>query len=292
MNIRKTKDLLMKNSIFGIAGFNIIIVFLIFFFVFTNSIKFFTHFPIGDFFLGREWISLSDKYGLLPLFIGSFWVTLVALGISVPLSLITAIYIAEYATPKTRERLKVLIETMAALPSVVLGYIGLYVLSNPIKEFFGLNTGLTALTGGVLLAFMSIPTMVSISDDSIRALDKSYEEASLALGANKLETIIKIILPAAFPGIFAGIMLGFGRIIGETMTVLMVTGNAPILNSGILSPVRTLTATIAAEMGEVVQGSTHYYSLFAVALVLFAISFATNTIADHFIHKSRKIMGK
>jgi phosphate transport system permease protein len=134
--------------------------------------------------------------------------------------------------------------------------------------------------------------MVSISDDSIRALDSSYKEASLALGANKLETIIKIVFPAAFPGIFAGIMLGFGRIIGETMTVLMVTGNAPILNAGILSPVRTLTATIAAEMGEVVQGSTHYYSLFAVALVLFAISFATNTIADHFIHKSRKMMGK
>jgi len=292
MNIRKTKDQFMKHSIFGIAGFNIIIVFLIFFFVFTNSMKFFGDFPIKDFFIGRQWISLSEKYGLLPLFMGSFWVTLVALGISVPLSLVTAIYIAEYAKPKIREGLKVLIETMAALPSVVLGYIGLYVLSNPIKEFFELNTGLTALTGGILLAFMSIPTMVSISDDAIRALDKSYKEASMALGANKLETIIKIILPAAFPGVFAGIMLGFGRIMGETMTVLMVTGNAPILNSGPLSPVRTLTATIAAEMGEVVQGSTHYYALFAVGLVLFTISFATNTIADHFIHKSRKIMGK
>lgn len=178
MNIRKTKDLFMKNSIFGIAGFNIIIVFSIFFFVFINSMKFFTDFPIKDFFMGREWISLSDKYGLLPLFMGSFWVTLVALVISVPLSLITAIYIAEYAKPKTREGLKVLIETMAALPSVVLGYIGLYVLSNPIKEIFGLNTGLTALTGGILLAFMSIPTMVSISDDSIRALDRSYKEGS------------------------------------------------------------------------------------------------------------------
>ena len=292
MNIRKTKDQFMKHSIFGIAGFNIIIVFFIFFFIFTNSMKFFKDFPMKDFFMGREWISLSEKYGLLPLFMGSFWVTVVALGISIPLSLVIAVYIAEYAKPKTREGLKVLIEIMGALPSVVLGYIGLYVLSNPIKEFFGLNTGLTSLTGGTLLAFMAIPGMVSISDDAIRALDRSYKEASMALGANKLETIIKVILPAAFPGIFAGIMLGFGRIIGETMTVLMVTGNASILKAGPLSPVRTLTATIAAEMGEVVQGSTHYYALFAIGLVLFAINFARNIIADHFMHKSRKITGK
>jgi phosphate transport system permease protein len=290
MFIRKAKDKFMKYSIFGVAGFNIIIVFLIFFFVFTNSMKFFHVFSIKDFFSGREWISLSGKYGLLPLLSGSFWVTIVALSISIPLSLITSIYIAEYAKPKVRDTIKILIETMAAIPSVVLGYLGLYFLSSPIKEFFGLNTGLTALTGGILLAFMSIPTMVSVSDDAIRALDSSYKEASLALGANKLETIIKIILPGAFPGIFAGIMLGFGRIIGETMTVLMVTGNAPMMKFTALTPVRTLTATIAAEMGEVVQGSTHYYSLFAIGLVLFAISFTTNTIADHFIHKSRKLM--
>ena len=199
---------------------------------------------------------------------------------------------SEYASKKTRDIFKLLIETMSALPSVVLGYIGLYVLSTLVKNIFNLNTGLTALTGGILLSFMAIPTMVSISDDAIRALDPSYKEASLAMGANKLETIVKIILPAAFPGIFAGIMLGFGRIIGETITVLMVTGNAPILGGGILSPVRTLTATIAAEMGEVVNGSTHYYILFAVGLVLFGISFVTNTIADYFINKSRKIMRK
>ena len=290
MNIRKIKDKFMKYSIFGVAGFNIIIVFLIFFFVFINSMKFFQIFPIREFLSGREWISLSEKYGLLPLLSGSFWVTTVALLISIPLSLITSVYLAEYAKPKVRDTIKILIETMAAIPSVVLGYLGLYFLSTPIKEFFGLNTGLTALTGGILLAFMSIPTMVSVSDDAIRALDSSYKEASLALGANKLETLIKVILPGAFPGIFAGFMLGFGRIIGETMTVLMVTGNAPIMRLSPLTPVRTLTATIAAEMGEVVQGSPHYYSLFAIGLILFVISFTTNTIADHFIHKSRKLM--
>ncbi len=292
MRLRKFKDEFMKGSIFGIAGFNIVLVFMIFFFVFLNSLNFFEKVSIKDFFLGREWISLSESYGLLPLLVGSFWVTGIAILIAAPLSIVTAVYISEYADPKIREGLKITIETMAALPSVVLGYIGLYVFSGPIKNIFNLSTGLTALTGGIILAFMAIPTMVSMADDSIRALDKSYKEASLSLGANKLETVVKVILPAAFPGIFAGIMLGFGRIIGETMAVLMVTGNAPILNAGPLSPVRTLTATIAAEMGEVVNGSTHYYALFAVGFVLFAISFITNTIGDHFIHKSRKIMGK
>lgn len=288
MDIRKFIDKTMKGTVVGIAGFNIVIVFLIFLFILTNSLKFFHEIPLKDFFLGREWISLSEIYGLMPLFTGSLWVTMVALVIAVPLSVITAVYISEYASPKKREGLKVLIETMSALPSVALGYIGLYVFSEPIKKFFHLDTGLTALTGGIMLAFMAIPTIVSMADDAIRALDKSYKEASLALGANKLETIVKVILPAAFPGIFAGIMLGFGRIIGETMTVLMVTGNSPNLSASLLSPVRTMTATIAAEMGEVVQGSSHYYSLFAIGLVLFVISFITNTLGDYFIHKSRK----
>ena len=143
-----------------------------------------------------------------------------------------------------------------------------------------------------MLSFMAIPTIVSLSDDALNALDNSYREASLALGANKLETVFKGLLPAAFPGIFAGIMLGFGRIIGETMAVLMITGNAPIMATSPLSPVRTLTATIAAEMGEVVQGSQHYHALFAIGLVLFTISFLTNSIADKYIRKSRKLMGK
>ena len=288
MEIRKVIDKTMKGTIVGIAGFNIIIVFLIFLFILTNSMKFFSHIPFTDFFFGRDWVSLSEVFGLLPLLTGSLWVTLSALLIAVPLSIITAVYISEYASEKKRETLKILIETMSALPSVALGYIGLYVFSDPIKRLFDLNTGLTALTGGIMLAFMAIPTIVSISDDAIRALDKSYKEASLALGANKLETIIKVILPAAFPGIFAGIMLGFGRIIGETMTVLMVTGNSPNFRATLLSPVRTMTATIAAEMGEVVQGSEHYYALFAIGLVLFVISFITNTLGDYFIHKSRK----
>ena len=262
---------------------------LIFLFIVVNGLKFFSSYSVTDFFFGKKWISLSELYGLLPLLVGSFWVTIVALVIAVPVGILTAIYIAEYATPKVRTFLKIIIETMSAIPSVVLGVIGLYVLSGPIKNLFNLSSGLTALTGGIMLAFMALPTIVSIADDSLEALDKSYKEASLALGANQVETIFNVLLPAAFPGIFAGIMLGFGRIIGETLTVLMITGNSPILATTPLSAVRTLTATIAAEMGEVVQGSTHYYALFAIGIVLFIISFITNCIADKFIRKAREL---
>lgn len=291
-NLRKVKDSFMKgfNSIVGI--FNILIVILIFIFILINSLSFFEEYPLSKFFFGTEWISLSGKYGLLPLLVGSFWVTLVALCISVPVGIITTIYLSEFASKKTKKTIKIIIETMSALPSVVLGYLGLYVLSGFVKDSFHLPSGLNALTGGIMLSFMAIPTIVSLSDDALNALDNSYREASLALGANKLETVFKVLLPAAFPGIFAGIMLGFGRIIGETMAVLMITGNAPIMATSPLSPVRTLTATIAAEMGEVVQGSEHYHALFAIGLVLFAISFLTNSIADKYIRKSRKLMGK
>jgi phosphate transport system permease protein len=287
-SIRRFKDSSMKHILFGVGVSNIIIIFLIFLFIFSNGMKFFGHYSAKDFFFGTKWISLSEFYGLLPLLVGSFWVTLVALIISIPVGIFTAIYIAEYASPKMRTTFKIIIETMSAIPSVVLGFIGLYALSTIVKDLFNLNSGLTALTGGIMLAFMAIPTIVSIADDSLNALDKSYKEASLALGANKVETIFNVLLPAAFPGIFAGIMLGFGRIIGETLTVLMITGNSPILATSPLSPVRTLTATIAAEMGEVVQGSTHYFALFAIGIILFFISFITNSIADRFIQKSRK----
>ena len=287
--IRRIKDKGMKHLLFGIGVSNIIIIFLIFLFILLNGLKFFNSYSMTDFFFGTKWISLSELYGLLPLLTGSFWVTVVALIVAIPVGILTAIYIAEYASPKVKTFLKIVIETMSALPSVVLGVIGLYVLSTPIKNIFNLPSGLTALTGGIMLAFMALPTIVSIADDSLEALDKSYKEASLALGANRIETIFNVLLPAAFPGIFAGIMLGFGRIIGETLTVLMITGNSPILASSPLSPVRTLTATIAAEMGEVVQGSTHYHALFTIGIILFLISFITNCIADKFIRKARNI---
>ena len=291
-HVRKIKDSLMNKFHSMIGIFNILIVILIFTFIFLNSLAFFKNYPLSKFFIGTEWISLSEKYGILPLLVGSFWVTLIALAISIPISIIMTIYITEFADKRSKKILKIIIETMSALPSVVLGNLGLYILSGVVKNIFHLNSGLNALTGGIMLSFMAIPTIISLSDDALSSLDKSYREASLALGANRLETVFKILLPTAFPGIFAGIMLGFGRIIGETMAVLMITGNSPLIAASPLSPIRTLTATIAAEMGEVVQGSLHYHALFAIALVLFAISFFTNSIADKYIRKSRKLIGK
>ncbi|MGL5124195.1 MAG: phosphate ABC transporter permease subunit PstC [Fusobacteriaceae bacterium] len=289
---RKYIDTIFKYLHSFVGVFNIIIVILIFAFIFLNSINFFRAYPIRKFIFGNEWISLSGKFGVLPLLVGTFWITFIALIIAVPFGIVTSLFINEYATKKVRKYLKICVETMAAIPSVVLGFIGLSIFSIPIKKIFELNTGLTALTGGIMLAFMAIPTIVSFSDDALESLDKSYKEASFALGANRLETLIKILIPAAFPGIFAGIMLGFGRIVGETMAVLMITGNSPVMAKSPLSPVRALTATIASEMGEVVQGSTHYYALFAIGLVLFIISFATTSIADIYVRKSRKLMGK
>ncbi|MFK4784424.1 phosphate ABC transporter permease subunit PstC [Fusobacterium sp. MFO224] len=287
--IRKIKDLIMKKVLFGTGTMNIAIIFAMFLFIFLNGIKFFKEYSLKDFLFGTSWISLSGKFGILPLLVGTFWVTIIAVVISVPLGVLTAIYISEYAPKKIKSAMKIIIEVMSAIPSVVLGFIGLYILAGPIKNIFSLNSGLTALTGAIMLAFMAFPTIVSMTEDSLNALDASYKEASLALGATKAETIFNVLVPSAFPGILAGVMLGFGRIVGETLTVLMITGNAPILAKSPLVSVRTLTATIAAEMGEVVQGSAHYYSLFAIGIILFIISFITNTLAEYYVGKSRNL---
>lgn len=288
-NSRKFLDLSVRKFLLGTGLLNIVIIFTMFLFIFLNGMKFFGYSSVKDFVFGTKWISLSGFYGLVPLLVGSFWVTIIAIIIAVPLGILTAVYIFEYAPLKVKNAMKILIEVMSAIPSVVLGFIGLYVLSGPIKDLFGLNSGLTAFTGSIMLAFMALPTIVTMTEDALNALDPSYKEAALALGSTKVETIFNVLLPAAFPGIFAGIMLGFGRIIGETLTVLMVTGNAPILAKSPLSPVRTMTATIAAEMGEVVQGSDHYFALFAIGIVLFIISFITNTVADYYVTKARKL---
>lgn len=288
-NLRKFLDSSVKKFLLATGILNIVIIFLIFLFIFINGIEFFKYSKISDFLFGTKWISLSGIYGLIPLLVGSFWVTIVAILISVPLGILTAVYIFEYAPIKIKNNMKILIEVMSAIPSVVLGFIGLYVLSGPIKNIFNLNSGLTSFTGSIMLAFMALPTIVTMTEDALNSLDTSYKEASLALGATKIETIFNVLLPAAFPGIFAGVMLGFGRIIGETLTVLMVTGNAPIIANSPLSPVRTMTATIAAEMGEVVHGSEHYLALFAIGIILFLISFITNTVADYFVRKARNL---
>ena len=205
--------------------------------------------------------------------------------IAVPLGLASAIYVAEVAPPKLRDILKSGIELLAAFPSIVLGFIGIVTLAPFLKSVFHLSSGLTALAGSIMLAFMAMPTIVSIIEDAIVSVPKNYREGSLALGATHWQTIYRVVLPAASSGILAAVMLGIGRVIGETMAVLMITGNAAVLPTSILQPVRTLTATIAAEMGEAVSGSEHYYALFAIGIVLFIISFVINLLADLFLHR-------
>jgi len=269
----------------GIAS--IVFVLLIFIFLIKEGLALFSFTNPIAFLFGRNWYPISDppQFGILPLILGSLWVTFGAIVIAVPLGIAAAIYVAEVAPLWLRDILKSGIELLAAIPSIVLGFIGIVTLAPWLKHLFHLPSGLTALAGSIMLAFMAMPTIVSIIEDAIVSVPKSYREGSLALGATHWQTIYRVILPAASSGILAAIMLGIGRVIGETMAVLMITGNAAVMPTSILQPVRTLTATIAAEMGEAVSGSSHYYALFAIGIILFVISFIINLLADRFLHK-------
>ena len=247
-----------------------------------NSIRFFIDYSPVDFFSGLKWSPTRDKFGFVPLITGSMLVTFASIIIAVPLGLGAAIYIGELAPRFMREILKPIIEILATIPSVVIGFIGLKIIAPVIKNIFDLPIGLTALTGAIMLAFMSLPTIISISEDAINAVPDRLRHASLALGATKWETTIGVVIPTASSGLLAAVMLGLGRIVGETMTVLMLTGNSPRIVFSLLQPVRTITATIAAEMGETAQGGLHYSALFAIGLILFLITFAINYIGDTF----------
>ncbi len=287
--LKEFKKFLITKYIFLNGIISIVVLGLILTFLVYNSFKFFASYPIFDFLGGKQWDPTGEpeKFGLLPLMAGSALVSFGAIVIAIPLGIGTALYLGELAPRIVRETVKPIIEILASIPSVVIGFIGMTLLSGIIKDTFQLNTGLTALTGSIMLAFMSLPTIISISEDAINAVPSSYRFASTALGATKWQTAYKTVLPAASSGIVAATMLGLGRVIGETMTVLMVTGNSPRLIFSLLQPVRTITGTIAAEMGETVQGGIHYSALFAIGLMLFLITFFINYLADKFVNKSR-----
>jgi phosphate transport system permease protein len=289
LSFLKFKNFLITRFVFLNGIISILVLLLILIFLVYNSLKFFTEYPIFDFLTGTRWSPTStQKFGLVPLLVGSGLVTIVAILIAIPLGIGSAIYIGELAPRVVRETLKPIIEILASIPSVVIGFIGLQLVAPFIKNIFNLPIGLTALSGSIMLAFMSLPTIISISEDAINAVPIRYRHASLALGATKWETTYRVVIPAASSGIMASIMLGLGRIIGETMTVLMITGNSPRIVFSVLQPVRTITATIAAEMGETAKGSLHFSALFAIGLVLFVITFLINLVADRFISKIRE----
>jgi phosphate transport system permease protein len=256
-------------------------VLLIFLFLIKEGTPAFLEVPLSNL-LGQRWYPTFDIYGLAPLVLGSLLVTVGAIGISLPLGVATALFIGEIAPDWVREILKPSIEIIAGIPSVVIGFVGIQVVSPLVREFSGAPTGLTALTGTLLLAYMALPTIISIAEDALDSVPESYRHAAYALSATQWQTIWRVVLPAARPGIVTAVMLGVGRAIGETMTVMMVAGNAARMPLGLdafLRPVRTMTATIAAEMGEVARGSTHYHVLFVVGLVLFLVTFMINLAA-------------
>jgi len=273
------------------AGYSaIVFVGLIFFFLLREGLPTLGEVKLSNLFSTR-WYPIEDYFGIVPLITGSLIVTIGAAMVAIPFGIGTAVYIAEIAPRWMREILKPLVELLGGLPSVVLGFLGILVFTPWLRVFLNLPTGLTALAGSILLGGIAVPTVVSVAEDALDTVPRSYREGAWALGATRWQTIWRVTLPAARSGVLTGVMLGIGRAIGETMTVMMVTGNAPVLAlslSSIFSPVRTMTATIAAEMGEVASGSVHYHTLFFIGLVLFLISLAVNIAASTVVFRSKK----
>jgi phosphate transport system permease protein len=272
----------------------IIFVFGIFYFVFREGMGLLWggRFSAVQFLTSIEWYPTSQshvRYGALALIAGTFSVTLLAMAIAVPFGVGTAVYVSEFCGPRAKETLKIVIELLAAIPSVVWGFIGLTVMNSLIIQLFNAPIGLNVLNGGVILALMSVPIIVSIGEDALKAVPDSYREAALALGATRWQMIRRMLLPAAKNGLLAATLLGVGRAVGETMAVLMATGHSIRIPTGPLDPVRTLTATIAAELGEAAVGSDHYQVLFIIGILLFSITFVVNLSADLIV---RGIRGK
>jgi len=274
-----------------VLGFSSIgFVALIFLFLLREGLPIFFEVSLGNL-LGTRWYPTFDLFGALPLVLGSVLVTVVAILIALPLGVATAVFVREVAPSWAREILKPMIEVLAGIPSVVLGFFGMTLLAPFIRETLGAPTGLTAFTGALILAYMALPTIISVAEDGLDAVPKSYRDAGLAMGATQWQTIWRVVVPAARSGIVTALMLGMGRAIGETMAVMMVTGNAarmPLTFDSLFRPARTMTATIAAEMGEVAQGSIHYHALFGIGIILFLLTFVINLAAASTIFKKRR----
>lgn len=287
---RQRIDWVAKQLFRGAGVATILLLGGIFFMLVYNSVTFFWHSNPLDFFTGIQWNPSShfSKFGFLPLLTSTAMVSVGAMVIAVPLGILTAAFLSEFAPPKVQTILKPAIELLAAVPSVAVGFLGIVLVGPAISKVFGLQNGLNALNGSILLAIMALPTIITISEDAINAVPRSHREASLALGANKWETLFRVTIPAATPGLLAAVMLGLGRVLGETMTVLMATGNAAALPKDFLGSVRTITATIAIEMGEVPYQTTHYFALFAIAAMLFSITLVINLLGEYFTNRHRK----
>ena len=288
---RKAKDNLIRNLFFLTALSSIVALALIMIYLFVEGLPIFKVVSVTDFLFGNLWYPTSDPpdFGIFPLIVASLAVTALSSAIAIPLGVMTAIYLSEIASRKTRDFFKPVVELLAALPSVVIGFFGMVVVAPYIQETFDLATGLNLFNAAIMLAFMSVPTICSVSEDAIYSVPRELKEASLALGATHFETIAKVVLPASLSGISTAVMLGMSRAIGETMVVLMVAGGAAIIPTSIFSPVRPMPSSIAAEMAEAAFRGNHYRALFAIGIVLFLFTLAFNLVASHVAEKHKQV---
>lgn len=288
---RRRIERLIRFTFFGLALASIVTLGLIVVFLFVEGIPIFSKVSLQDFVFGKYWYPTDDppEFGIFALIVASLAVTGVASAISIPLGILTALYLAEVASARVREWVKPVVELLAALPSVVIGFFGMVVVAPFLQEAFDVATGLNLFNAALMLAFMSIPTICSLSEDAIFSVPQELKEASLALGATHWETIWRVTVPASISGISTAVILGMSRAIGETMVVLMVAGGATMVPGSIFDPVRPLPASIAAEMAEAPFRGDHYYALFATGIVLFLFTLTFNLVADYVSNKYRQV---
>ncbi len=286
----KLKDKIIKYILFVFAFSSILFLTGIVIILFIEGFPTFSEVSLYEFITGTEWYPYWNPpdFGILPLILASLVVTLGAMFIAVPVGISSAIFIAFILPTRYKKIVKPVMELLAGIPSVIYGLFGMIILGPILRDLFNLPTGLNALNAMIMLGIMALPTVMSLSEDALSAVPESYRNASLALGSTKWETISKIITPAAFSGIVTAVILGMGRAIGETMTVLMVSGGAAVIPKNIFRAVKPMTATIAAEMGETAVGSPHYHSLFGIGIILFFITLIFNIIADISSQKFKK----
>jgi len=286
------KEEIIRWMLAGIAGCSLLFLALIMLFLFMEGLPIFSYVPVGEFFLGRDWYPASNppEFNIFPLIVASLAVTMVASAIAIPLGIMTAAWLAEIAPSILRRLVKPIIELLAALPSVVIGFFGMVIVAPFLQKWLGIDTGLNLFNAGLMLAFMSVPTICSVAEDAMHAVPMSLREASLALGATRWETTFKVVIPAASSGIGTACMLGMSRSIGETMVVLMVAGGAGIIPHSLFDPVRPMPAAIAAELAEAPFRGDHYHALFAIGMVLFLFTLAFNATAQYITEKNRQAL--
>jgi phosphate transport system permease protein len=288
---RKRKEQFIKAFFFIVAFASISILALIVIFLFMEGLPIFSKVTVKDFIFGRYWYPTYDPpdFGIFPLIIASIAVTAISSLMSIPLGVFTALYLAEVASAKLREWVKPVVELLAALPSVVIGFFGMVIVAPFLQDFLHIPVGLNLFNASLMLAFMSVPTICSISEDAIFSVPRELKEASLALGATHWETIWRVIVPASISGISTAVILGMSRAMGETMVVLMVAGGAAMVPASLFDPVRPMPASIAAEMAEAPFRGDHYFALFATGIALFVFTMIFNMAADYISNRFRQV---